>query len=153
VGEISRTLQQVLVSSHQPWELCSQQLHCVCGGMSYHKITNTLSLLCLLLLQVAGLPGATTCRPSSGSYCHGLDASSLIFVGRRPASLLASMTQAQLTTLGPKYTCHSLTGECDLSDLSNSKAETFLGSNLSHLFALGPTVHARACQEDLKITS
>jgi hypothetical protein len=58
--------------------------------------------------QVPGLSGASTCNPTTGSFCHGLDASSLIFLSRR-ATQLANMTQTQLSALGPTYTCQSLT--------------------------------------------
>jgi hypothetical protein len=68
------------------------------------------SVLPAMHMQVAGLPGATTCNSAAGSYCHGLDASSLIFASRR-ASKLSGMTQAQLAALGPTYTCQSLTSK------------------------------------------
>jgi hypothetical protein len=73
----------------------------------------------VVCLQVSGLPNATTCNPSSGSYCHGLDASSLIFLSRR-TSRVATMSQDELTAVGPTYTCQSLTSESDLSGLSGS---------------------------------
>jgi hypothetical protein len=82
----------------------------VSGALVLAHIFSLQALNYLKANKYPAFKNGTTCNPTSGSYCHGLDASSLIFLDRR-ASKIASMSQDELTALGPTYTCQSLTGE------------------------------------------